>query len=238
MLAARTGNADAVKVLLSAGAKVDAKETWNGQTALMWAAAAGHGAGRASADRSPGRYPRSFQQWRDASPVCGAARRSGGRPRVGGGGSGRQGGETRRRDAAARGGDQRARGSRGSPARQGGRPECRGRIDRADGAGRAGQADGAQIPEAHEQRARFRGRVRAAISSAGRCTPPCTSPTGTSAISSSRCKIDRLRVIKSLLAHGADVNGRISMEEPRWSGARYRRHLAGATAFLLAAKVG
>jgi ankyrin repeat protein len=26
------------------------------------------------------------------------------------------------------------------------------------------------------------------------------------------------------------------MEEPRWSGARYRRHLAGATAFLLAAK--
>jgi ankyrin repeat protein len=49
-------------------------------------------------------------------------------------------------------------------------------------------------------------------------------------------KIDRVRVIKSLLAHGADVNGRISMEEPRWSGARYRRHLAGATAFLLAAK--
>ena len=43
MLAARTGNADAVKVLLRAGAAVDAKETWNGQTALMWAAAAGHG---------------------------------------------------------------------------------------------------------------------------------------------------------------------------------------------------
>jgi ankyrin repeat protein len=50
-------------------------------------------------------------------------------------------------------------------------------------------------------------------------------------------KIDRLRVIRALLAHGADVNGRITMEEPRWSGARYRRHLAGATAFLLAAKV-
>ena len=49
-------------------------------------------------------------------------------------------------------------------------------------------------------------------------------------------KMDRIRVIKALLAHGADVNGRISMEEPRWSGARYRRHLAGATAFLLAAK--
>jgi uncharacterized protein len=48
--------------------------------------------------------------------------------------------------------------------------------------------------------------------------------------------IDRLRVVRSLLAHGADVNGRISMEEPRWSGARYRRHLDGATPLLLAAK--
>jgi ankyrin repeat protein len=49
--------------------------------------------------------------------------------------------------------------------------------------------------------------------------------------------IDRLRVIKSLLAHGADVNGRNTDMEPRWSGARYRRRLVGATAFLFAAKV-
>ena len=49
--------------------------------------------------------------------------------------------------------------------------------------------------------------------------------------------LDRLRIIRSLLAHGADVNGRNTMEEPRWSGARYRRHLTGATAFLFAAKV-
>ncbi len=48
--------------------------------------------------------------------------------------------------------------------------------------------------------------------------------------------IDRLRVLRALLAHGADVNGRNSMEEPRWSGARYRRHMTGATAFMLAAK--
>ena len=33
-----------MKELLGAGAAVDAKETWNGQTALMWAAAAGHAA--------------------------------------------------------------------------------------------------------------------------------------------------------------------------------------------------
>ena len=44
MLAARAGNADAVKVLLIAGAQVNAQETWNGQTALMWAAAEGHAA--------------------------------------------------------------------------------------------------------------------------------------------------------------------------------------------------
>jgi ankyrin repeat protein len=49
-------------------------------------------------------------------------------------------------------------------------------------------------------------------------------------------RMDKMRIIKSLLDHGADVNGRNTMEEPRWSGARYRRHLAGATAFLLAAK--
>ena len=48
--------------------------------------------------------------------------------------------------------------------------------------------------------------------------------------------LDRLRVIESLLSYGADVNGRNSMEEPRWSGARYRRHMTGATAFMLAAK--
>jgi ankyrin repeat protein len=48
--------------------------------------------------------------------------------------------------------------------------------------------------------------------------------------------IDRLRVIKSLLAYGADINGRNTDMEPRWSGARYRRRLVGATAFLFAAK--
>jgi uncharacterized protein len=48
--------------------------------------------------------------------------------------------------------------------------------------------------------------------------------------------IDRIRIIKSLLAHGADVNGRNSEMEPRWNGARYRRRLVGATALLFAAK--
>ena len=48
--------------------------------------------------------------------------------------------------------------------------------------------------------------------------------------------IDRMRVIKSLLEHGADVNGRNTDMEPRWSGARYRRRQVGSTAFLFAAK--
>ena len=42
MLASRTGKVAAVNVLLEAGAKIDAKESWNGQTALMWAANAGN----------------------------------------------------------------------------------------------------------------------------------------------------------------------------------------------------
>lgn len=42
MTCSRTGNADTVKLLLAHGANVNAKESWHGQTALMWAAAEGH----------------------------------------------------------------------------------------------------------------------------------------------------------------------------------------------------
>ncbi|MCM3881210.1 MAG: ankyrin repeat domain-containing protein [Vicinamibacterales bacterium] len=42
MTAARTGIPAAVKSLLAYGADVNAKESWRGQTALMWAAAEGH----------------------------------------------------------------------------------------------------------------------------------------------------------------------------------------------------
>ena len=44
MVAARTGNVDAIKVLLDHGAEVNAKETLRGTTALMWAADEGHAA--------------------------------------------------------------------------------------------------------------------------------------------------------------------------------------------------
>jgi ankyrin repeat protein len=39
MAAARSGKVDAAKTLLDAGADINAKETWGGQSALMWAAA-------------------------------------------------------------------------------------------------------------------------------------------------------------------------------------------------------
>ncbi len=42
MLAARSGNLDAVKLLLAHGAKVNAVDSRKGQNALMWAAAEGH----------------------------------------------------------------------------------------------------------------------------------------------------------------------------------------------------
>jgi len=39
MAAARSGKVDAAKTLLAAGADINAKETWGGQSAIMWAAA-------------------------------------------------------------------------------------------------------------------------------------------------------------------------------------------------------
>jgi ankyrin repeat protein len=39
---ARTGNVEAARLLIAEGATVDAKETWGGQTALMWASARRH----------------------------------------------------------------------------------------------------------------------------------------------------------------------------------------------------
>ena len=42
MTAARTGNADAMSVLLARGADVNAREQVLGETALIWAAAENH----------------------------------------------------------------------------------------------------------------------------------------------------------------------------------------------------
>ncbi len=52
MIAARTGNVDAMKVLLDHGADPNAKDTLRGTTPLMWAADEGHAGGDQAADRS------------------------------------------------------------------------------------------------------------------------------------------------------------------------------------------
>ena len=44
MMASRTGNVTAIKVLLDSGAQINAKETRRGTTALMWSADQGHAA--------------------------------------------------------------------------------------------------------------------------------------------------------------------------------------------------
>ncbi len=44
MTAARAGNAEALRVLIAHGANVNARESWMGETALMWAAALDHSA--------------------------------------------------------------------------------------------------------------------------------------------------------------------------------------------------
>ena len=51
MTAARTGNVDSIKLLVETGAKVDAKEQWQGQTALMWAASQNNAAAVKTLDR-------------------------------------------------------------------------------------------------------------------------------------------------------------------------------------------
>src|ERR1700709_2113612 len=44
MTVARVGSVDAAKTLIDHGAEVNAKESWRGQTALMWAVAERHAA--------------------------------------------------------------------------------------------------------------------------------------------------------------------------------------------------
>ena len=39
MVVARTGNVESARLLLAAGADINVKEEWGGQSALMWAAA-------------------------------------------------------------------------------------------------------------------------------------------------------------------------------------------------------
>ena len=235
MFAARTDRADAVKALLEAGAKVDAKETWNGQTALMWAAAAGRGpVVQALIDRSADVHARSNA---GTTPLAFAVRRG---------------------DMAA----VRALLAAGANVNEK-RPDgatpllvavINGHADLVDllldkGADPNVEGGSTELTvqgvRARPMELKYRKLTNNERDSEGVTKGNIFGKPLHAAVHVANwhlsdqfiaVKLDRIRVITSLLAHGADVNGRISMEEPRWSGARYRRHLAGATAFLFAAK--
>jgi ankyrin repeat protein len=235
MLAARTGQADAVKVLLSAGATVDAKESWNGQTALMWAAAAGHQpVVHVLIDHGAEIHARSNS---GATPLLFAVRR---------------GEMAAVRALLAAGADVKAARPDGATpllvAVINGHEDL---VDLLLDKGADPNVEGGsteltvQGVRARPMPLKYRKLTNNERDSEGVSRGNIFGRPLHAAVHVANwhisdqfivVKIDRLRVIKSLLAHGADVNGRITMEEPRWSGARYRRHLAGATAFLLAAK--
>ncbi len=235
MLAARTGNADAVNLLLTAGAKVDAKETWNGQTALMWAAAAGHGpVVQTLLEHGADFRARSNS---GATPLLFAVRRgdlAAVRALVGAGADvkeARPDGATPLLVAVINGHEDLVdflldKGA--DPNVEGGSTELT-----------------VQGVRAKPMVLKYRKLTNNERDSEGVAKGNIFGKPLHAAVHVANwhisdqfiaVQIDRIRVITSLLNHGADVNGRISMEEPRWSGARYRRHLAGATAFLLAAK--
>ncbi len=240
MLAARSGSVDAVQVLLRAGADPNAKESWNGQTALMWAAVEGHGAvtealleggadvrARSNAGTTPLFFAVRKGDIRSVRAILGAGADV----------------NEKRPDLATplltaiinghedlvdllleKGADPNAEGGTTMLSVQGTRAEPI-KI----------KLETPPLPQQLREVATERGNkpnnswgkpLQAAVHVANWH------------ISDQyiAVNIDRLRVIKALLAHGADVNGRNTDMEPRWSGGRYRRRLVEATAFLFAAK--
>jgi ankyrin repeat protein len=235
MLASRAGRADAVNVLLRAGVQVDAKETWNGQTALMWAAAAGHGtvvqaliAHKADirARSNAGTTPLVFAVRRGDMSAVRALVEAGANVK-----EKRPDGATALLVAVINGHEDLVdylleKGA--DPNVEGGSTEL------------TVQGVHARPMELKYRKLTNNERDSEGVTRGNIFGKPLQAAVHVANWHISdqfiAVKMDRLRVVTSLLDHGADVNGRISMEEPRWSGARYRRHLAGATAFLLAAK--
>ena len=241
MLAARTGRVPAVKALLSAGAKVNAKEDWNGQTALMWAAAAGQGpAVQALIEGGADIRARSNA---GTTPLMFAVRK----------------GDMRSVQAMlAAGADvNEKRPDLATPllvAIINGHEDLvdllldKGADPNAEGGSTELTVQGvrARPIQIELKTPPFRQQLLEVATEGGNGRNNSWGKPLQAAVHVANWHIsdefisvhfDRLRVIRSLLAHGADINGRNTDMEPRWSGARYRRRLVGATAFLFAAKV-
>ena len=236
MLAARSGQVDAVTALLSAGADANATETWNGQSALMWAAAEGHlSVLQTLIDHGADIQARSNS---GATALLFAARK---------------GSMDAVRALLGAGSDVNGkRPDRATPLLvavinghedlvdllldEGADPNVEGGSTRLTVHGVRAQPMPLEFRTLGYSERESEGVARGNIF--GRPLQAAVHVANWH-ISDQfiSVNLDRVRVIESLLAHGADVNGRNTMEEPRWSGARYRRHMTRATAFLFAAKV-
>lgn len=235
MFAARTDRVDAVNALLSADAKINAQEGWNGQTALMWAADAGQTAVvQALLEHGADFRARSHS---GATPLLFATRKG----TIG----------TVQALLAAGADVNEARPDGATPLLvavinghadlvdflldKGANPNTEGGLTQI-----TVQGTRAKAPPLKYRRLGYTKRDSEGVAPGNNWGRPLQAAVhvGNWHVSDDiiNVQIDRIRVIKALLAHGADVNGRSPMEEPRWPGARYRRPLQGATAFLLAAK--
>lgn len=240
MHAARSGKVDAVNLLLVSGAQVNARESWNGQTALHWAAAEGHGAVVEAliAGGADIRHPSNAR----STPFMFAVRKGDMRTVKAFLAAGADVNEKRvdlatpllvaiinghedlvdlllekGADPNAEGGstDLSVQGSRARPIRITLKtPSYREQLRDVGTEGGNGANNSWGRP------------LQAAIHVANWH------------ISDEfiAVNIDRLRVVKALIKHGADVNARNTDMEPRWSGARYRRRQVGLTPFLAAAR--
>ena len=236
MLAARTGQVAAVTVLLNVGADINVREPWNGQSALMWAAAEGH-------------VP-VVQTLIEHGADIGARSNSGATPLLF---AARKGSMHAVRTLLAAGSDvNETRPDGATPLlvalinghedlvdlllEHGADPNVEGGSTRLTVQGVRARPRPLEVRKLGYSERESEGVARGNIF--GRPLQAVVHVANWH-ISDQFVvvNLERLRVIRSLLAHGADVNGRNTMEEPRWSGARYRRHLTGATAFLFAAKV-
>jgi ankyrin repeat protein len=241
MHAARSTRVDAVKALVKAGADVNAKETWNGQTALMWAAAEGDGAVvEALLELGADLHARSNA---GTTPFLFAVRK----------------GDMRSVRALLAAGAEvnEKRPDLATPllvAVINGHEDLvdllldKGADPNAEGGSTAITIQGTRVRALpiELKTPSYREQLRDVGTEGGNGRDNTFGRPLQAAIHVANWHIsdefivsnlDRMRIIKSLLAHGADINARNTDMEPRWSGARYRRRLVGATAFLTAAKV-
>ncbi len=235
MLAARSGQVDAVEVLADAGADIDARESWNGQSALMWAGAEGHvpvvetliGLGaEIRARSSSGATPLLFATRKGSIGAVRALLAAGADVN-----EARPDGATPLLVAVVNGHEDLV----DLLLAEGADPNAEGGSTRLTVQGMRAAPMPLTIRKLGYSERESEGIIPGNIF--GRPLQAAVHVANWH-ISDQFIvvNLDRMRVLRSLLAYGADVNGRNTMEEPRWSGARYRRHMTGATAFMLAAK--